>query len=156
MKDRSTLASLLITAIPASVPIVTFLVMASMMNHAGQTQTLALGLSAVEPAAVYAFLANGIGAVGAFATSSSTSSNVLFSDLQVNVAQIKGLPVSTILAAQSAGGALGNAIAPANIVMGASTAEINGKEGIIMRKTLPWTAAAFAVTGAVTVALAYL
>ncbi|GAA4514134.1 L-lactate permease [Brevibacterium yomogidense] len=156
VKDRSTLVSLLITAIPASVPIVTFLVMASMMNHAGQTQTLALGLSAVAPAAVYAFLANGIGAVGAFATSSSTSSNVLFSDLQVNVAQIKGLPVSTILAAQSAGGALGNAIAPANIVMGASTAGINGKEGIIMRKTLPWTAAAFAVTGAVTVALAYL
>jgi lactate permease len=94
--------------------------------------------------------------VGAFATSSSTSSNVLFSDLQVNVAQIKELPVATILAAQSAGGAIGNAVAPANIVMGASTAGINGKEGIIMRKTLPWTVAAFAVTGLATIALAYL
>jgi lactate permease len=130
--------------------------MASMMNHGGQTQVLALGLAAVAPAAVYAFLANGIGVVGAFATSSSTSSNVLFSDLQVNVAQIKELPVATILAAQSAGGAIGNAVAPANIVMGASTAGINGKEGIIMRKTLPWTVAAFAVTGLATIALAYL
>jgi lactate permease len=153
-KDPGTLRGLARTAIPASVPVVTFLIMASMMNHGGQTQVLAL--AAVAPAAVYAFLANGIGVVGAFATSSSTSSNVLFSDLQVNVAQIKELPVATILAAQSAGGAIGNAVAPANIVMGASTAGINGKEGIIMRKTLPWTVAAFAVTGLATIALAYL
>jgi len=33
--------------------------------------------------------------------------------------------------------AIGNAIAPANIVMGAGTAGISGKEGEIMRKTLP-------------------
>jgi lactate permease len=123
------------------------------MNHSGQTQTLALGLAAVAPAMVYAFLANGIGVVGAFATSSSTSSNVLFSDLQVNVAQLKDLPPATILAAQSAGGAIGNAIAPANIVMGASTAGINGKEGLIMRKTMPWTAAAFVLTGLLTVVM---
>jgi lactate permease len=153
VRDRGMLASLAVTAIPASVPILTFLIMASMMNHSGQTQTLALGLAAVAPAMVYAFLANGIGVVGAFATSSSTSSNVLFSDLQVNVAQLKDLPPATILAAQSAGGAIGNAIAPANIVMGASTAGINGKEGLIMRKTMPWTAAAFVLTGLLTVVM---
>jgi lactate permease len=153
VRDRGMLASLAVTAIPASVPILTFLIMASMMNHSGQTQTLALGLAAVAPAMVYAFLANGIGVVGAFATSSSTSSNVLFSDLQLNVAQLKDLPPATILAAQSAGGAIGNAIAPANIVMGASTAGINGKEGLIMRKTMPWTAAAFVLTGLLTVVM---
>lgn len=146
-------AGLIATAVPASVPIITFLIMASMMNHSGQNEVLALGISAVAPAYVFAFLSNGIGVIGAFTTSSSTSSNVLFSDLQISIARLKDLPEATILAAQSAGGAIGNAIAPANIVMGASTAGISGKEGEIMRKTLPWTIIAFLLTGVGTVAL---
>jgi lactate permease len=124
-------------AVPASVPIIGFLVMAKLMDHSGQNQVLALGISAVAPAYVFAFLSNGIGAIGAFMTSSSTSSNVLFSDLQQTIARLNGLPEATIIAAQSAGGAIGNAIAPANVVLGASTAGISGQEGEIIRKTLP-------------------
>jgi lactate permease len=155
VRQQSVLVGLLAAAIPASVPIMAFLVMASLMNHSGQNATLALGISAVAPAYVFAFLSNGIGVIGAFTTSSSSSSNVLFSDLQVTVAKLKGLPAATILAAQSAGGAIGNAIAPANVVMGASTAGISGQEGEILRKTLPWTLAAFVLTGAATVALVW-
>ncbi|WP_374818542.1 L-lactate permease [Brucella grignonensis] len=150
---KGLLNGLIATAIPASVPIVAFLVMASIMNHSGQNEVLALGISALAPAYAFAFLSNGIGVVGAFTTSSSTSSNVLFSDLQVSIAQAKELPAATILAAQSAGGAIGNAVAPANLVMGASTAGISGKEGEIMRKTMPWTLAAFILTGIATVLL---
>jgi lactate permease len=141
------------SAIPASVPIIAFLVMASIMKLTGQNTMLALGIAAVAPAYVFAFLANGIGILGAFITSSSTSSQVLFSELQVNLAEAKGLPPSTILAAQSAGGAIGNAIAPANVVMGASTTGINGQEGAILRKTMPWTLATFVLTGFATVIL---
>jgi len=144
------------SAVPASVPILAFLVMAALMNHSGQNETLALGISAIAPAYAFAFLSNGIGVIGAFTTSSSTSSNVLFSDLQVTLARLKGLPEATILAAQSAGGGIGNAIAPANVVMGASTAGISGQEGAILRKTLPWTLAAFLLTGAATVLLVLL
>lgn len=150
------IGGLIATSVPASVPIIAFLIMASMMNHSGQNEVLALGISAVAPAYVFAFLSNGIGVVGAFTTSSSTSSNVLFSDLQISIARLKDLPEATILAAQSAGGAIGNAIAPANVVMGASTAGISGKEGEIMRKTLPWTIIAFLLTGVGTVALVML
>lgn len=153
-QSTSLLGGLARTAVPASVPIVAFLVLAQMMNHSGQNEVLALGISAVAPAYLYAFLASGVGIVGAFTTSSSTSSNVLFTDLQVNLANLKGLPVETVLAAQSAGGAIGNAIAPANILMGASTTGIVGREGEIMRKTLPWTVIAFVATGIGTVALA--
>jgi len=142
-KQRGVLRGLFESAIPSSIPILAFLVMASLMNHSGQNATLALGIAAVAPASVVAFLSNGIGIIGAFTTSSSTSSNVLFSDLQRNLARLKGLPEATILAAQSAGGAIGNAVAPANAVMGASTAGIGGQEGAILRKTLPWTLAAF-------------
>ena len=154
--QKGVLRELFESAVPASVPILAFLVMAGLMNHSGQNETLALGMSAIAPAYVFAFLSNGIGVIGAFTTSSSSSSNVLFSDLQVTVARLKGLPAATILAAQSAGGAIGNAIGPANVVMGASTAGISGQEGDILRKTLPWTLAAFLLTGAATVLLVWL
>lgn len=144
---------LIASAVPASVPILAFLTMASIMKHSGQNTMLALGIAEVAPAYVFAFLANGIGVLGAFITSSSTSSQVLFSELQVTLARAKGLPEATILAAQSAGGAIGNAIAPANVVMGASTTGINGQEGAILRKTIPWTILAFVVTGIATVVL---
>jgi lactate permease len=140
-------------AVPASVPIIGFLVMAKLMDHSGQNQVLALGISAVAPAYVFAFLSNGIGALGAFMTSSSTSSNVLFSDLQQTIARLNGLPEATIIAAQSAGGAIGNAIAPANVVLGASTAGISGQEGEIIRKTLPWTIGTIILTGVATIVM---
>lgn len=153
---RSILRRLFEDAVPASMPVITFLVMAQLMNHSGQNEVLALGIATVAPAMVFAFLANGIGALGAFITSSSTSSNVLFSDLQHTVASLKGLPEAAIIAAQSTGGSIGNAIAPANVVLGASTAGISGQEGAILRKTLPWTALAVIVTGAATVLLVML
>ncbi|HYE62389.1 MAG TPA: L-lactate permease [Phycisphaerales bacterium] len=145
--------ALLAGAVPASVPIFAFLVMASVMNHSGQNATLALGVASIAPGYVVAFLSNGIGVLGAFTTSSSTSSNLLFADLQLSLARLKGLPEASILAAQSAGGAIGNAIAPANLVMGASTVGISGQESAILRKTGPWTLVAFVLTGVATVVL---
>lgn len=138
---------------PASVPIIAFLIVASNMKYSGQTQMLALGIAAVASPYVFAFFASALGIVSAFITSSSTSAQVLMSELQVDLANANDLPPSTILAAQAAGGAIGNAIAPANVVMGASTAGISGQEGAILRKTMPWTAAAFVLTGIATVLL---
>jgi lactate permease len=152
-ENTSILRALIKDAVPASMPVITFLAMAQLMAHSGQNDVLALGIAAVAPAYVFAFLSNGIGALGAFMTSSSTSSNVLFSDLQHTVAGLKGLPGAAIIAAQSAGGSIGNAIAPANIVLGASTAGISGQEGEILRKTIPWTLAAVIVTGVATILL---
>lgn len=86
-------------------------------------------------------------------TSSSTSSNVLFSDLQSTVADLRELPQSTILAAQSAGGAIGNAVAPTNLVLGASTAGIKGQEGEVLRQAMPWTVVTVLLTGLATLAL---
>lgn len=154
--DQTVLGGLVEDAVPASVPVIAFLVMARIMDHSGQNEVLALGIAAVAPAYAFAFLSSGIGAVGAFMTSSSTSSNVLFSDLQQTVARLKGLPEAAIIAAQSAGGAIGNAIAPANVVLGASTAGISGQEGAIIRKTMPWTIAAVLLAGAATVLLVLL
>lgn len=140
-------------AVPASVAIVSFLTLAQVMGTSGQTDVLALGIAEVAPPLVFAAVANVIGVIGAFMTSSNTASNVLFAPLQDGVAASEDLPQSAIIAAQSTGGAIGNAIAPANIVLGTSTAGIAGKEGQVLRMTLPWVALTAALTGAATLLL---
>jgi lactate permease len=140
-------------AIPAAVSIVGFLVLARVLDHSGQIDVLALGIAEVSPAPVFAVMSTFIGVVGAFMTSSNTASNVLFGPLQDGVASAEDLSQSGILAAQSTGGAIGNAIAPANIVLGTSTTGAAGKEGAVLRMTLPWTLVVALLTGGVTLLL---
>ena len=141
-------------ALPASVAVIAFLVMSTLMDHSGQTDVLALGIAAVAPVPIFAFLANFIGVLGAFMTSSNTASNILFAPLQEQTVEaLEGLREPTIIAAQSTGGAIGNAIAPANVVLGTGTAGIVGREGEVLRRTLPWAGAASVLAGAATVLL---
>lgn len=146
-------SALLIDAVPASVPVIAFLVTSRILDHTGQSLTLAYGLAAASPPLVYASVASVIGALGAFMTSSSTASNVLFGGVQASVAQLHGLSKETVIAAQAAGSAYGNAIAPANIVLGTSIAGVKGQEGSVLRQTIPWTLAIAILTGLATVAL---
>ncbi len=138
-------------SIPASAAVVTFLILAAVMSHSGQTEVLALGIAAATAPFVYAFLANFIGVLGALVTNSSTSSNVLFAPVHTTVAASQGISQSAVLAAQSAGGAVGNVIGPSNIILGATTAGISGKEGEIFRKTIPWAAGVAVLTGLATI-----
>ncbi len=148
--------SFLTDAVPASVPVIAFLVLSRILDHSGQTLVLADGIAAVSPALVYAGIASVIGALGAFMTSSSTASNVLFAGLQSDVAQLHGLPVETVIAAQAAGSAYGNAIGPANVVLGTSITGIKGEEGAVLRQALPWTIVVAVLTGLATIALVLL
>ena len=86
-------------------------------------------------------------------TSSSTSSNILFAPIQQTVAQLEGLTEPTIIAAQNAGGAIGNVIAPANLALGTGTAGIIGREGEVLRRALPWTIAVATLVGLATILL---
>ena len=142
-------------AIPTSLAVQSYLVMSLVLDHSGQTMTLAFGIQEMTPSGVFVFLSAGIGIFGAFMTSSNTASNVLFSPLQNSIASLEGVPQSTIIASQSAGGAIGNAIAPANAVLGTSTTGIVGKEGEILRLTLPWTLAIALVIGVTSVLFVY-
>jgi lactate permease len=144
-------SALLVDAVPASVPVIAFLVTSRILDHSGQSLTIAYGVAAVSSPLVYASVASMIGALGAFMTSSSTASNVLFGGVQSSVAHLHGLSPETIIGAQAAGSAYGNAIAPANVVLGTSVAGIKGQEGAVLRKTIPWTAAVAVLTGAATV-----
>ena len=143
-------ASTVAASVPATVAVITFLVLASVMSHTGQTEVLALGIADTSPPLVYAVLANFIGIIGALVTSSSTASNVLFCPLQDTVAASQGQSQAGILAAQSVGGAVGNVISPANIVLGTTTAGIAGKEGDVLRLAMVWAGAVGLVVGAAT------
>jgi lactate permease len=152
-QPESIWSALLIDAVPASVPVIAFLVTSRILDHSGQSLTIAYGLAAVSPPLVYASVASVVGALGAFMTSSSTASNVLFAGVQGGVAQLHALSKETVIAAQAAGSAYGNAVAPANIVLGTSIAGVKGQEGAVLRQTMPWTILVALLTGLGTVAL---
>ncbi len=122
----------------SSVGIAAMVAMAMVMSHAGMTDTLARGL-ADGVGAAFPAMSPWIGALGAFMTGSNTNSNVVFAALQLRTAELLGYTVAIILAAQTAGAALGSVIAPTKIVVGASTAGMGGREGEIMRKMLLYT-----------------
>ncbi|MEX1268534.1 MAG: L-lactate permease, partial [Balneolaceae bacterium] len=147
-------SGLLGDAVPASIAIVAFLVMSKVMDHSGQTEVLALGIAEVAPPAVFAFASNWIGVLGAFMTSSNTASNILFAPLQQETVQaLEGLSEAAIIGGQSTGGAIGNAIAPANVVLGTGTAGIVGREGEVLRKTLPYAVITAVLVGGLTILL---
>ncbi|GAA1605804.1 L-lactate permease [Kribbella karoonensis] len=146
-------SALLIDAVPASVPVIAFLVSSRILDHSGQTLTIARGIADVSPPTVYAGIASVIGALGAFMTSSSTASNVLFAGVQSDVAHLHGISAESIIASQAAGSAYGNAIAPANIVLGTSIAGIKGQEGAVLRLTIGWTVVVAVLTGVATILL---
>jgi lactate permease len=121
--------------ITSSVGIASMVAMAVIMQHAGMTDTLAQGLSGAV-GSIFPVISPWMGALGAFMTGSNTNSNVVFAALQMRTAELLNLPVAVILAAQTAGAALGSVVAPTKIVVGASTAGMAGREGEVMRKML--------------------
>lgn len=124
----------------ASLGIAAMVAMAVVMSHAGMTDTLARGL-AQGVGGFYPLAAPWIGALGAFMTGSNTNSNVVFAMLQMRTSQLLGLSAPIILAAQTAGGAIGSVIAPTKVVVGASTAGMAGDEGTVLRAMLGYIAA---------------
>ena len=123
------------SAVPSSIGIATMVGMAVVMDHAGMTYVLATGLGkAAGP--LYPLVAPYIGMLGAFMTGSNTNSNVVFAPLQQQAAELLGISVAVILAAQTTGGALGSMLAPAKLIVGCSTAGLAGQEGKVLKKTL--------------------
>jgi len=79
-----------------------------------------------------------VGILGAFATGSNNNSNVLFGPLQKQVAQMLGILPALLIATQTAGGAIGSMLAPAKIIIGCSTTGLKGRDGEVLRMTVPY------------------
>jgi lactate permease len=146
---RRILSGTLRQVLPSSLGIAALVAMAVVMAHAGMTEILAHGL-ATGFGGAFALVSPWIGALGAFMTGSNTNSNVLFGLLQTRTAELLGYSLPLVLAAQTAGGAVGSIFAPTKIVVGASTAGLAGQEGLILRRLLLYCVPFIAVLGLVT------
>ncbi len=123
----------------SSISIFLMVSMAMIMQFSGMTEALARGV-AESVGTGYPFIASWIGAMGAFITGSNTNSNILFANLQMQTAELLGYSVPIILAAQTAGAGLASVVAPAKLIVGASTVGMEGKEGEVLRAAIGYAA----------------
>ncbi len=78
-----------------------------------------------------------IGGLGAAVAGSNTVSNMMFSLFQFDVGQRIGVDPTWVVALQAVGGAAGNTICVHNVVAASAVVGLIGREGAIIRKTLP-------------------
>jgi lactate permease len=74
--------------------------------------------------------------MGAFIAGSNTFSNMMFSLFQFTTALKIGAIPGVIVALQAVGGAAGNMICVHNVVSASAVVGLQGKEGLLIRKTL--------------------
>jgi lactate permease len=101
---------------------------------------------------VWPIVASYVGGLGAFITGSNTVSDMLFGLFQWDIAEKLHLPRVIILAAQAAGGAMGNMICVHNIVAVCTVTGLLNREGDIIKKTF-WP---FMLYGVVVAIVAYI
>ncbi len=141
------------TIVPVAVALLAMLGLARVMVHAGMVDAIAVA-AADSLGGGWPLLAPAVGALGTFVTGSATASNALFSDLQIVTATEVGDPVEAVLGAQGFGAALGNAIAPHNIIAAAAIVGLGGRESDILRRTLPVALSLVAAAGVVALVVA--
>ena len=144
---RKTLAG----SVKATIGITTMVAMALTMQHAGMTQLLAESLS--NTGALFPVISPFIGALGAFMTGSNTNSNVVFGQLQMQTAIALQLSLPLILAAQTAGGAVGSIFAPAKVIVGCSTVA-GAEDGPVLKSASLYGLAIIFIIGALTAIVA--
>jgi len=110
--------------------------LAYVFNYSGMAYSLAYASSLVGLA--FILISPFLGFIGAAMSGSNTASNTLFGALQAAVGKLLGLSVPLLPASNSVGSELGKPVAPQTVSVGVSTTPYVRKEGIIVRKNLPW------------------
>ncbi len=102
-----------------------------------QALTLIIGESLANlTGPLWQYIASFLGGLGSFFSGSNTVSNLTFGGIQQSIATDLNLNLTTILAAQTVGGAMGNMICINNIVAVCSVLNLEKKEGVIIKKTI--------------------
>ena len=119
---------------PVAAALLVMLAVSRLMVHSGMISILANAAASVGPA--WPLVAPLVGVLGTFITGSATASNILFTELQVSTAASLALSPSALVAAQGFGAAIGNVIAPHNIIAGCATVALVGREGDVLVRTV--------------------
>jgi lactate permease len=110
-------------------------VLAAVLTEAGMVAALADALAAGLGRA-FVVVSAPLGALGTVLTGSTTASNALFASLQAEVAIAIGLLPAILLAGQTAGGNIGNTLAPGVAAVGTAAAGASRREGEVLRRNL--------------------
>lgn len=145
-KMQSVVTATLKKIIPTSLGILFLIVMSQVLKGSGIMQLIAQGVTQVT-GKYYSFAVPFLGLLGAFVTSSNTSSNILLGSFQKTAADMISVNEAAILAAQTAGGAIGTVVGPSTILLGTTTAGCEGKEGEVLRFMLPIVLVEAAIAG---------
>jgi glycolate permease/lactate permease len=126
---------------------------ATIMNYAGMTSSMAIALASTG--VVFPFVSAFLGALGVFLTGSDTSSNTLFGPLQAQTAKLQGLNPVLTAATNSSGGVMGKMISPQNLSVGAAGVNKVGAEGDIFRRTIGYSLILTSLMGVLAMIQAY-
>ena len=123
--------------------------MAMLMNNTGMTNDIAKGLVQLT-GAIFPFFAPLIGSIGTFVIGSATNANILFGKLQATAAGdlglvnqgtffgVSGNETNWLAAANCAGSEGGKLLSPQSIAIATAACNMEGQDGDIMRKTMPF------------------
>jgi lactate permease len=140
------------TSIPTIMALMAFVPLALVLEGSGMVLELAAGVARVASAPVYALLSPLIGALGGFLTGSNLSANILFGPLQWQAAEALRLNPAFILAAQTAGAAIGSSIAISAVLLGLGAVGVAGETGNTIRKMMPYVAVTLLAIALITLA----
>ncbi len=147
---RPALSGAFARIVPVALALLAMLTLSRVMVHGGLITTLAE--TAATTGALWPLLAPLVGVLGTFVTGSATASNILFTEFQTGVAATLAYPAVALAAAQGFGSAIGNIVAPHNIIAGSATVGITAREGEVLSKTLGLCVIASLAGGALTFA----
>jgi lactate permease len=119
---------------PLTIALLAMLGLSRLMVHAGMIDDLAAAAAGATGAG-WPLLAPAVGVLGTFVTGSATASNILMTDFQVATARGLDLPALPLVGAQGFGAAVGNTVAPHNIIAGGATVGLVGREAEVLRRT---------------------
>lgn len=119
--------------IPVALALLAMLALSRVMVHNGMIAALAEAAGRSGP--LWPLFAPAVGVLGTFVSGSATASNILFTELQVSTAAALGLSPVLMAAAQCFGAAIGNIVAPHNIIAGSATVGLVGREGDVLART---------------------
>lgn len=113
--------------------------LSKVMGYSGMIATIAISLVKLT-GAFYPVISPIIGVLGIFITGSDTSANVLFGALQVQAANALHVSPYWLAAANMAGATAGKMISPQSIAIATGATKLEGKEGVLLKKALPYCA----------------
>ncbi len=127
---------------PSALAILFFLLTAQVMQ--ASSMTASLGASAASLGTSYVWISPWLSGLGAWLTGSNLGGTAMFAQLQKAAASSTGLSLLWLAVAQNGAGQLARMLSPACLMLAATSAGLQGQEGLIIRKFGPlvlWTIA---------------